>query len=118
MAKTPARDDAGTDAAHAAYGSVGFAEGLGDIDTFGSIEEMDALYASAWKLVKRIEQTPVWLLRAALDEAEGDGLYSQGATFAAQAIDASYPEFGGAIEAALDEQFERVNERSAVEVPS
>jgi hypothetical protein len=77
-----------------------------------SVEEMDKMYAAVRAAADRIENTPVYLLRAALDEAEGDGLWSQGAMFAAQAIDNANPDFGGAIEAALEEVSERLNEKS------
>jgi hypothetical protein len=83
-----------------------------------SIEEADALYEAAWTFIKRIEARPYMLLRAALAEAERDGegdLYSEGAIFAAQAIDAAYPEFGGAVGAALDEQFERLDGQSRLD---
>jgi hypothetical protein len=90
---------------------IELAEMFGNVTEF-TVAEADALYESALKIIERVERTPVWLLRAALDEAEGDGLYSQGATFAAQAIDAAYPEFGGEIEGELELRFERLNEQS------
>jgi hypothetical protein len=83
-----------------------------DVTTL-SVERMDDLYPALLGIARNIENTSIYLLREALGEAEADGsLYSQGAMYAAQAIDASYPEFHTSIEAALDEQMERLNEQS------
>jgi hypothetical protein len=83
---------------------------LNDIDpTNVSVEQLDGLRRAAYRLVAAIDDTPVMLLRTALEQVEeNDGsMTSEAASYAAQAIDAAYPDWGGVIEAALDEQFQR-----------